>query len=132
MSKVDPSNKNPDVFANVRELFQQEGCGICEKVGADKFWFNPYSSGAHEKCYEKIKKAESYLISVIHAMCPDFESYICSREAHIKAIIAIKAVCDGKTIKASLEKDGIDRITDLFNTVGIPAAKQYIDKQKSA
>lgn len=51
--------------------------------------------------------------------------------AHVKAIKYVRANCGEDTILTYLEKNGIEALTDLFNTDGVEAAKYYAFKHKN-
>lgn len=48
--------------AGVSNIYALEGCGICEKDGAEVFWFSPHSRCAHAKCIKMIEALKATLI----------------------------------------------------------------------
>jgi hypothetical protein len=125
--KVTDQNK-AELVSMMTNMYNSEGCGICQKPGGEVFWFSPYSRCAHAKCFELIKTSESDLIKIIDGLFKNTEDYGEKNSAHIKAIKAVRAACNSETIMSYLEKNGVDALTRLFNTVGAEAAKKYASK----
>lgn len=74
----------------VLNMYQSEGCGVCEKEGAEVFWFSPYSRCAHAKCFKQIEAAESTLYQTIDSLFKNEKHYGEQNSAHIKAIKAVR------------------------------------------
>lgn len=127
---VTKENKN-DLVSMMQDMYNSEGCGICEKEGAEVFWFSPYSRCAHAKCFKMIDVAESALIQNIDDTFKKSTNPGKRNNAHIHAIQAVRAACGQDTILAYLEKNGSTALTNLFNTVGIEAVNQYASKSSS-
>ena len=88
-----------------------------KKKGAEVFWFSHYSRCAHAKCFKMIQKAQAHLKVVIDMLFEKKER----TTAHISAIKAVRLACGSETILSYLEKNGIEALTHLFDTVGIIA-----------
>lgn len=105
---------------DIRRMYSEEGCGICEKKGADVFWFSQFSRGAHTKCYQDIQSISEKLLKAIDGTYKDNHQKVM---AHIRAIGGIRRACGSDSISAYLEKNGHDALQRLFDTVGVYCAK---------
>jgi len=131
ISVIKVTNENKAALISlVKRMYENEGCGICEKKGAEVFWFSPYSRGAHAKCFKIIENIENKLIQTIDEVFKDkateserAKNLSCNM-AHVRAIKAVRAACGSETILSYLEKNGTEKLTKLFDTVGIEAAKK--------
>lgn len=116
--RVTDQNRN-DLKAAIRGIYEAEGCGICEKTGAEVFWFSPFSRGAHSVCYGTIKNIEADLIAKINAI---FEDTGNRNMAHVRAIGAVKKELGGVSIKTFLEVNGAEKLKSIFDSSGLKAA----------
>ena len=114
----------------ITNMYNSEGCGVCEKEGAEVFWFSPYSRCAHARCFKIIEPATSTLYLTIDDLF-NGAKHGEHNDAHIKAIKAVRSACGSDTIMSYLEKNGLDALKNLFNTVGVKAVKQYAYASKS-
>lgn len=112
-------NPNTEVPSKVREMYEAEGCGVCEQSGAEVFWFSPNSRCAHAVCYVTIEKIEADLIAKINAL---FVDSFTRNLAHIRAIKAVKKELGGVTIKKYLETNGPLKLKAIFDSAGLAAA----------
>ncbi len=120
------TNENKAALATeIMNLYHEEGCGICEKKGAEVFWFSIYSRCAHAKCVVKIRPAETQLLATIDKLFECEVNRGPHNFAHMVAIKAIKRALGPGSLETHLEKQGEKVVTEVFNTVGIEAAKRY-------
>jgi hypothetical protein len=98
-------------------------CGICEKGGAEVFWYGSFSQAAHAKCIKVVNKAEEKLNTTIGELFIGTK-YQVKTEAQTRARQAVRLACTPKTMLSYLEENGIDALIRLFDTVGIEAAKK--------
>lgn len=108
--------------SSLLNVLNSEGCGICEKKGAEVFWFSPYSRCAHAKCVKQIEAAESTLIKKIDSLFKK-DNYGEQNISHIRAIKAVRKACGSETILSYMEKNGVEALKNLFDTVGVEAAQ---------
>lgn len=123
--KMTDENKDTLVSA-MTYLYKSEGCGICEKKGAEVFWFSPFSRCAHAKCVKTIKKTESRLTKSIDLLFKNEKDYRHHNNAHIMAVKAVRQACGSDTILTYLEKNDEYALAHLFNTVGTEAVVRYV------
>ncbi len=132
VSVIPVTDENIDAYVYmIQDMYNSEGCGICEKEGAEVFWFSPYSRCAHAKCLTMIQVAESALMQKIDDVFKKSTNPGKRNDAHIHAIQAVRAACGQDTILAYLEKKGSTALTNLLITVGIEAVNQYASKSSS-
>lgn len=118
------TNENKEALvSDIKKQYDSEGCGVCEKTGAEVFWFSRYSRGAHAKCFKLVEKSEQKLTNTIDEMFKGTKHGE-RNVAHIRAVQAVRLACASKTIMSFLEKNGVEALTRLFDTVGIEAAKK--------
>jgi len=116
--RVTDQNKK-ELKAMVRGMYEAEGCGVCEKPGAEVFWFSPVSRCAHSVCYGTIKNIEAYLITRINTI---FEGTGARNMAHVRAIGAVRKELGGVSIKTFLETNGAEKLKSIFDSSGLKAA----------
>lgn len=116
------SVKTDSVIAMVKKQYDAEGCGICEKKGAEVLWFSPYSQRAHAKCLKIIEPSEETLALVLNVVFKNAQDYRAQNSAHIRAIKAVREACGSKTILKYQKEYGAEALFKLFNTLGIKAA----------
>lgn len=88
---MDDSNKN--ILQNhVRNVYYGEGCGICEREGADVFWFNPKSRRAHKACFELVKELEDDVCEQIKRAFPSNDNGDINF-AHVEVVKAVMGEC---------------------------------------
>lgn len=116
-------------------LKNQELCGICEQKGESEIevlWSNPKSSSVHKICYDKIQPAEEVLNEVIKNCFNQAFSFdpaiscehtLYRSYSHLLAVGVIRKHC-GMSISESLEKYGLQKLTQIFNGVGVESVKQ--------
>jgi hypothetical protein len=107
------------LVAEIQRKYEVEGCGICEKPGAQVFWFSPTSLCAHSVCYGKIEHIEADLISKIHDF---FETARDRNLAHVRAIRAVRKELGGVSMKTFLETHGAEKLKAIFDSSGAAAA----------
>jgi hypothetical protein len=115
-------------------IFQEEGCGICEKKGAEVFWFSPYSRSAHAKCFEKIQAAERPAVSLVEHMFqyvkekeePALRDGLVFNTAHIELIKRVRGACGAETISSYLEKHGDKELANLFRQAALKVADESL------
>lgn len=122
--KVTDVNRD-SLRSRVMGMYEAEGCGVCEKSGADVFWFNPVSRCAHSVCYGEIKTIEADLIATIDSVFKDTGARIM---AHVAAIRAVRKELGGVSIKTFLETNGAERLKSIFDSVGVAAVRTYPSK----
>ena len=115
----------------IQNHYNYQKCGVCEKEGADVYWNNPISKGAHRKCFEKIWPTETELVRTIDDLFKHDQDYRINTKAHIAAVRAVKEKCGDGPIITYIEKNGEKAITHLFNTVGVQAAKQFASQVRA-
>jgi len=98
------------------ESGKKQNCDICEKPSAETSWL---SHNAHIACLKQLGSAEDNLATIISKK--NFDSR-CS--AHATAVKAVRASCGEKTILEYIRTEGEDKLTKLFNTVGLNAVQQ--------
>jgi hypothetical protein len=104
------------------EMYRSERCGICEQGNdADTYWSSPVSRWGHPLCVKMITPAESGLIETIGRLFQDPRK---RSAAHAAAIAAVKRICEPHTLSSYVQENGIEKITILFNTFGVEAAKR--------
>jgi hypothetical protein len=108
-----------ELIAKIRAKYDAEGCGICEKKGADILWFSPFSRGAHSVCFGTIKNVEADLMNKIDIV---FKENIDRNMAHIRAVRAVQQELGNISLKKYLETQGVDQLKSLFDSVGLVAA----------
>jgi len=102
-------------------------CGICEKQGAEIFWYSPLSQYAHERCVKMIEPSERILHQVVGDLY-NKRGFVPQIEAHIRAIQAVRQACGNDTIYSYFMRNGENALAHLFNTIGIRAAQIYPSK----
>jgi len=123
---VKVTDQNRDALRDmISRMYAAEGCGVCEKPGADFFWFNPVSRCAHSVCFEEIKAIEADLIATIDSV---FQEKRDRNMAHIAAISAVRKQLGGVSIKTFLDTNGAAKLKSIFDSVGVAAAKTYSSK----
>jgi hypothetical protein len=110
------------------EKYRSERCGICEQgEDADTYWSNPVSRWGHPVCIKMITPAETKLVETIRELFKDPRK---QGAAHAAAISEVKRICDPYTLSEYVKTNGIERITILFNTIGVKAAQEFAAKVK--
>lgn len=123
---VKVTDENRDALrAMIRGMYEAEGCGVCEKSGADVCWFSPISRCAHSVCYGEIKTIEADLITTINSV---FEDNSDRNMAHVAATRAVRKELGGVSIKTFLDANGASRLKSIFDSVGVDAVKTYSSK----
>ena len=107
------------IKADQKRMYETEGCGICEKQGAEVFWFSRFSRCAHTVCFKDIENIEADLIAKIETIFDDTSD---RNMAHIRAVEAVKKVLGPVSIKTFLETEGATKLKLKFNSVGQIAA----------
>lgn len=114
---------DPTILFAAAEIYRSEKCGICEQGDdADTYWSNPVSRWGHPACIKMIAPAETKLIETVHELFKDPRK---RGAAHAAAIFEVKRICEPYTISAYVNEKGIERMTILFNTFGVEAAKRF-------
>jgi len=102
-------------------------CGICEKRGASLDWPNHASKFIHSKCFTYAIYASSQgCQKVIEGL---FNEKMQSH-AQMEAFKAVRKACGKETIHSYLVKQGSEKLTALFNSVGIQAVKTYAQQKR--
>ncbi len=120
-----PEHESEALSSGMPGLYNYAGCGICEKNGAQVYWFSPFSRCAHAKCVKMIEPAETLLSQTINRLFKESETYEIQNEAHYRAIEAIKAHCGSDSLMEYLEKNGLAALTHLFDNDGVRAVEKY-------
>ena len=122
---VKVTDQNRDALRDmISRIYEAEGCGVCEKSGADVFWFNPVSRCAHSVCFEEIKAIEADLIATIDSVFQKSDRNM----AHVAAIRAVRKELGGVSIKTFLDTNGAAKLKSIFDSVGVAAATTYSSK----
>jgi homoserine trans-succinylase len=108
-----------EMINTVLEMHKAQGCGVCEKSGAEVFWFSHISHFAHTVCYQTIKDVEADLNAKINSLYKDNQD---RNNAHVKAIRAVKKELGTVSIKTYLETNGAKNLKLIFDSVGLNAA----------
>ncbi len=117
---VKVTNENRDsLVAAIRGMFEAEGCGICEKSGAEVFWRSSVSRCAHSVCYGTIKNIEANLVAKINTIFEDNDD---RNMAHVRAVRAVRKELGGVSIKTYLETNGAEKLKSIFDSTGLKAA----------
>ncbi len=88
---------------------------------------NPLSFGAHQKCYQMIKRVDSCLCVIIQGLYKN-APYNEQEWAYIRAIGALREACFPETIDSFFEKHGKEALSTLIRTVAIEAVKKIPSK----
>lgn len=115
---------------NINNSFTEQ-CGICLKEGADRFWTNLISRGAHNYCLQEIEPFEKKFEDIseqirLKGLCPN--NFIATIHAHKAMISAIQKFCHldlNLSILNFLELYGDKETLLLFNTFGKDAFIDY-------
>lgn len=110
--------------AVLSQQYGSQSCGICQTKGAEVFWVSPNSRCAHAKCVKLIEKAEERLVSTLDALFTGPLRNM-KTEARCMAIYSINNSLGNETILSFLEKKGIEKLTLVFDEVGIPVVTLY-------
>lgn len=116
--KVTDKNRN-ELVAKILERYRAEGCGICEKEGAEVWWFSHFSRCAHSVCFGTIKNIEADLMNKIGLV---FKNNSDRHMAHIRAVQAVKKEIGNVSLKTYVETQGANKLKSLFDSVGRMAA----------
>jgi hypothetical protein len=119
-SPIKPKNGTAD-FAK----YEAEGCGICEKFGAEVFWPSSRSHYAHADCYREIRKIEADLVAKIDEL---FANSIDKIQAHICATEAVRKALNGFSLQAYLNKYGAKKLKLTFDSFGVIAIQMPLAK----
>jgi len=112
------------LISEAKNMYASEGCGICEKKGGGEvFWFSPYSRTAHAKCDKMIEGAEETLDKIVEELFKHTRHGE-KTSAYSRARKAVRIACGSETIRSFFEKNGVKALSNLYNTVGIEAAKK--------
>lgn len=104
-----------------------ESCGLCERGMGDTFWPTDESRWAHKSCVQKITPAVNQLLNTIELLFQGEQR----RQARIYAVQQVKRLCKPMTITEYLEKNGAEKASRLFNTIGISAVKSLAETQNA-
>jgi hypothetical protein len=98
-------------------------CGICQKPGAEVFWQDFESDGAHQQCYDLIRNCEIEIDQQIVQAFYDKRQY--RAKAFMRVTNALKTALGKTSFKEFVDDNGCQALTDLYNTVGKEALKNY-------
>jgi hypothetical protein len=93
----------------------------------DTFWPTDESRWAHKSCVQKITPAVNQLLNTIELLFQGEQR----RQARIYAVQQVKRLCKPMTITEYLEKNGAEKASRLFNTIGISAVKSLAETQNA-
>jgi hypothetical protein len=100
-------------------------CGLCEKKeGCCTASKELEEKGAHQICIDKTDGPRRHLIETINVIFSSESNYNKHEAALYGAVKAVKLECRPLTIIGYLDAHGEQRLTELFNTVGVEAAKK--------
>lgn len=114
--------------------YLQDSCGICETPieysNESVCWVNPISRTAHKCCYEKIKHSEKQLHEYVTSLCNKIINGEDQRASWYNKCSSyargyVREVCKG-SILSYFGKNGEDKLTQVFDGIGCPAAEKYI------
>jgi hypothetical protein len=108
--------------AAIRSMYDAEGCGVCEKPGAEVFWFSPFSRGAHASCVKLINGSERELVQRLEWAFYKPNDHLGFNTAHVLAVGAVRKETGSDSLLSFLEKHGSQALKKLFTTVGAKAA----------
>lgn len=114
-----------ELMGMVGGMYEAERCGVCEKTGAEVFWFSPVSRCAHSVCYGTIKNIEADLIAKINTIFKDTGH---RNVAHARAIRAVREELGGVSIKTFLETNGAEQLKSIFDSSGLKAILTFASK----
>lgn len=120
-----------EIVKEIGKQWDKQGCGICEQElkGQDgKAWKSPGRQWAHNDCFDKIWPLEKKLHEHIKSL---FDWQDDRNLAHEEAVKSVKEACGSVSILTYFTMKGSEKLTHLFNTIGIKAVDQYANLQKT-
>lgn len=112
--------------------YGDDNCGICGKKNGDAIWFHPGGNRAHKVCIKNFDYIEFRLKRLIKHLYAGKEVGGAHYSAHQHAIRAIKDAIKQEysgesppSLDEYLKEHGPERLTQLFNTIGIEAVIKH-------
>ena len=120
-----PGLDSSEVLRMIRETRRRQGCGVCEKSTDEdnSVWLPaPHSTYAHPTCYGKIHSA---MIKVL-----EIEKQYSKQIGNDMVYAAVSSVRKeaGESLISYVEKNGSSKLKELFDGIGIVAAKARLVK----
>jgi len=110
---------------------EDEGCGICERPGAEMFWLSPHSRCAHRACFVVTRPALQQAYDLIDAIPEDpIEKFGPRNDARIAMARQVRAACGDRTILQASEQFGEEDFNEIVGCASICAVEEYIAARK--
>lgn len=132
MQTPDEKPIREEIKKTVDSIYEQDGCGICHRRGAEVFWYSSYSKCAHRNCYNYIAPATKRFCDAVDTLAksrpeePELKSLLnvagndaVQQEINRNGMISIKEYAD---------KNGLHKLQQLYEGKAILAVMRYLNQ----
>jgi hypothetical protein len=110
------------------KTYGQEDCGICHKTCATYIYFNPISRRAHKDCMDALSPCESKVNKIAKEYFKSELDFYKLNMAHVAVLEAVIQAIDKDNLKDFFDESGAEKLTELFNSVGLNALQKFFNE----